>query len=223
MRKKTEAKKQSILKVATEVFREMGFQNASMNEIAARLGGSKATLYNYFPSKNEIFLEVVRNIASQQEEKVISFLEMPFPALTEDSQNKVDELFLELQHPVEDIAVTLRRFGEKFLQFICSSEMVEIRRLLIAEAGRSDIGRFYYESGPKKGMERMAEFLRRAMAEGRLREADANIAAAHFRGLLESEVEERRLYGIDETLSEDVLNRTAENAVSVFIAAYGKK
>ncbi|MBS1186863.1 MAG: rutR [Burkholderiaceae bacterium] len=223
MRKKTEAKKQAILKVATEVFREMGFQNTSMNEIAARLGGSKATLYNYFPSKSEIFLEVVRELASKQEEQVVSFLEVRFPALTEDCQHKVDELFLELQHPNEDIAVALRRFGAKLLQFICAPEMLEIRRLLIAEAGRSDIGRFYYESGPKRGMERIAEFFRRAMDEGRLREADASIAAAHFRGLLEADVQERRLYGVDETVTDEVLARTVENAVSVFLAAYGKK
>ncbi|MEA5098398.1 MAG: TetR/AcrR family transcriptional regulator, partial [Burkholderiaceae bacterium] len=198
MRKKTEAKRQAILNVATQVFREMGFQNASMNEIAARLGGSKATLYNYFTSKNEIFLAVALDVASAQENEVISLLEMPFPAITEGSQHQVEELFSELQSPAGNIEADLRRFGEKFINFACSDEMLAIRRLLIAESGRSDIGRFYYESGPQKGMERIAAYLHGAMKAGQLREADPDVAAAHLRGLLESEIHERRLLGVEE-------------------------
>ncbi|MGH6965637.1 MAG: TetR/AcrR family transcriptional regulator, partial [Phenylobacterium sp.] len=43
-----DARREAILDVAQEVFLEEGFANASMSTIAARLGGSKGTLYNYF-------------------------------------------------------------------------------------------------------------------------------------------------------------------------------
>ena len=221
MRKKTEARRQTILEVATQVFREMGFQNASMNEIATRLGGSKATLYNYFPSKEAIFLEVVRNVAKEQRQEVISFLEQPFPAITEESQTRVDEVFSELQKPVEDIGAALRRFGEKFLTFVCLPEMLAIRRLLIAEAGRTEIGRFYYETGPQKGMERMAAYLKSAMDKGQLRAADAAIAASHLRGLLESELHERHLLSVEVAASSERVSLAVDNAVRVFMAAYG--
>ena len=59
MKTKTESKRQAILKAAAEVFREVGFERASMSEIRARIGGSKATLYNYFPSKEKLFFEVM--------------------------------------------------------------------------------------------------------------------------------------------------------------------
>jgi AcrR family transcriptional regulator len=49
MKTKTEGKRLAILKAAADVFREVGFERASMSEIRARIGGSKATLYNYFP------------------------------------------------------------------------------------------------------------------------------------------------------------------------------
>ncbi len=59
MKTKTESKRQAILKAAADVFREVGFERASMSEIRARIGGSKATLYNYFPSKEKLFFEVM--------------------------------------------------------------------------------------------------------------------------------------------------------------------
>jgi AcrR family transcriptional regulator len=223
MRKKTEERRRIILDVATRTFREMGFQNTSMSEIATRLGGSKATLYNYFPSKEAILLEVMRSLADQHREKMYSLLDQPFPAITKDSQHLVEEVFSELLHPVDDISASLSRFGAKFLEFLCSPEMLAIRRMLVAESGRSEIGRFYYESGPQKGMDRIAAFLKAVMEAGQLRLADPNVAAAHLIGLLKSEVYDRYLLNVDELVSEVRINQAVENAVLVFLAAYGKK
>ena len=50
MRVKTEEKRQAILEEAAKAFQELGFERTSMSEICARVGGSKATLYNYFAS-----------------------------------------------------------------------------------------------------------------------------------------------------------------------------
>ncbi len=47
MRKKSEERRQAMIDIAGEVFNEIGFEGASMAEISARIGGSKATLYNY--------------------------------------------------------------------------------------------------------------------------------------------------------------------------------
>lgn len=59
MKKKTDARRQAILDVAAQAFQELGFERTSMSGICARVGGSKATLYNYFPSKEELFFEVI--------------------------------------------------------------------------------------------------------------------------------------------------------------------
>jgi AcrR family transcriptional regulator len=50
-----DAKRDTIIEVARQVFFEEGYAAASMSTIAARLGGSKGTLYNYFKSKEELF------------------------------------------------------------------------------------------------------------------------------------------------------------------------
>ena len=59
MRVKTDAKRQTILEAAAEVFRVQGFAGASMTAVAERAGGSKATLYRYFDSKEDVFIAVM--------------------------------------------------------------------------------------------------------------------------------------------------------------------
>ena len=59
MRTKSPARRQAILDVAAQTFRELGYERTTMCEIRARVGGSKATLYSYFASKEELFFAVI--------------------------------------------------------------------------------------------------------------------------------------------------------------------
>src|SRR3569833_1997540 len=61
-------RRELILDVAQEVFLEEGFANASMSVIAARLGGAKGTLYNYFKSKEDLFNAYVERRCLWQDE-----------------------------------------------------------------------------------------------------------------------------------------------------------
>ena len=60
--RKGRERRDKILEVASEVFRENGFEATSMSQIAALAGGSKGTLYNYFPSKASLLAAVVEKI-----------------------------------------------------------------------------------------------------------------------------------------------------------------
>ena len=164
MKKKTETKSQAIVDIAAEVFREMGFQRASMSEICRRVGGSKATIYNYFPSKELLFFEVMRQ-ANESE----------FMAIHQ-----------ALDHAAKNIAESLRHFGEGLLTFVYSPEVMAIRRLVLTNFGNSELARTCFELGPKRSMNEVSEFLRTAMAKGKLRQCDAGVATLHLRGLLES-------------------------------------
>ena len=53
MKTKTESKRQAIIQAAAEIFREVGFDRATMSDIRERIGGSKATLYRLLPLKGE--------------------------------------------------------------------------------------------------------------------------------------------------------------------------
>jgi AcrR family transcriptional regulator len=114
MRVLTEAKRNEILKIASQLFTEMGYEGTSMAEIATRVGGSRGTLYRYYPSKERLFLEVVLSTGRRHLEPV----------------------FVDLEQSTGDITMALQRYGEKFLSFICDPESLAALRMVIAEAGR---------------------------------------------------------------------------------------
>lgn len=201
MRVKTEAKREAILEAASKVFLELGFEGASMAEIAARVGGSKATLYSYFASKEELFVEVTHGAAK-------CHLEPVFSALAQAN---------------EDLRHVLQRFGERTLAFLCTDAVVQARRAVIAESGRSDIGLRFYENGPKKGMEELARFLAQQMAQERLRPADPVVAAQHLMALLDAETVTPRLLGIPSKCSKVQLKHAVARALDVFLTGYAPR
>src|SRR6476660_6078384 len=146
MKTKTESKRQAILKAAADVFREVGFERASMSEIRARIGGSKATLYNYFPSKEKLFFEVMYQAKELELGAIAAALD---PA-------------------AEDLEQELLRFGHKLLPVLYSSDAIAIRRLAIAELGHSDIGKVVFEGSTVPIEKMVADFLRKVMKRGLL-------------------------------------------------------
>jgi AcrR family transcriptional regulator len=56
----SERRRQEILQAATAEFTARGISGASMSEIADRAGIGKSTIYEYFPSKTELFSEVCK-------------------------------------------------------------------------------------------------------------------------------------------------------------------
>ncbi|MEP7007124.1 MAG: helix-turn-helix domain-containing protein [Sphingomonas bacterium] len=65
MRIRTEKKKNEIVQVASELFDALGYEGTSMSAIAARVGGSKATLYAYFESKEELLRAILDRDVNQ--------------------------------------------------------------------------------------------------------------------------------------------------------------
>ena len=62
MRLRTEVKRQEIVRIAAQLFEELGYERTSMSEISARVGGSKATLYGYFASKEDLLRAVLDHV-----------------------------------------------------------------------------------------------------------------------------------------------------------------
>jgi AcrR family transcriptional regulator len=198
MRVKTEARREAILEIALQAFQEMGYERTSMDEIAARMGGSKVTLYGYFPSKQQLFLEAAHYSGMRH----------------------LGPAYDELLPGSDDLPRVLRRFGEKFVSFICTPEAVGTYRMVVSQAGQSDIGRQFFELGPKRGEETVAAFLQAEMEAGRLKQADPSVVALHLTGLLQAEVLHRILLGANASPTRQQIKQIVERAVSVFLAAY---
>jgi AcrR family transcriptional regulator len=58
------------LDVAQEIFLEDGYSTTSMSTIARSLGGSKATLYNYFDCKEALFEAFVHRYCAEQQQAI---------------------------------------------------------------------------------------------------------------------------------------------------------
>lgn len=197
MRSKSDARRQAIIDVARGVFQEYGFDRSSMSEITARLGGSKATLYNYFPSKEELFVEVMRQSA--------------------------EALMTEVFHSLDssdDMLLGLRRFSESFLAAVSQPELISNLRNAIAESGKSTVGRLFYERGPQQGLLLLARQIQKRMQLGQLREADSLVAAQHLMALLRAESADPLLFGVRENILPDELKQMGERALAVFLRAY---
>lgn len=199
MRTKTEEKRQAILDIAATTFGELGFERTSMSEICARLGGSKATIYNYFPSKEALFLEVM------------------FQASEADFQNTM----LALAAEGEDLPAALRTFGRRFLTLLYSPEVTAVRRLLVAESERSQIGARCYEQGPQRGNALIGQFLQSAMQQGQLRAAAPELATRQLLALLEAELIERFMFQHLPLPDTAERNQCADRAIEAFLRLYG--
>src|ERR1700751_5239834 len=77
MRTRTDERRQAIVAAAWEVFRQNGFERTTMSDISERLGGSKATLYGYFQSKEQLFAAALEKEIGDRAEKSFSRLAGP--------------------------------------------------------------------------------------------------------------------------------------------------
>lgn len=193
MRVKTEDRRQAIIDAATVVFRDVGYERASMAMISARVGGSKTTLYSYFKSKEELFAAAMFGAVEEQGQELIGLLDTTDP----------------------DVARVLTRFGEAYLPFISSEGIHAILRAAVADGAR--IGPLLYEAGPKRAWGQVEAHLSRFIDAGALRPADPRFMAAHLKGLLEAGFMEPRLFGAKPIFP---VKPAAKAAVDAFLRAY---
>lgn len=69
--------RERILEAAFWLFTTLGYSSVTMDQLAARLGMSKATLYRYFPSKNTLILACVDNFTHHVEAEINAQLSNP--------------------------------------------------------------------------------------------------------------------------------------------------
>lgn len=193
MRVKTEDRRQAIIEVALQVFREVGFERASMATISQRLGGSKGTLYGYFRSKDELFETAMKTATEGLGDKIIGLLDPN----------------------ANDLRGVMERFATAYLDFIVGDDVLQITRTAIAEGWNSALGPHLFEQGPGRALTKMTAYFAALMARGVLRRGSPDKAALHFKGLVESGFMEESLYGAQ---THDAA--AIRDAVDVFLRAY---
>lgn len=189
-----------VLEGARTVFVEMGYERASVDEIARVAGVSKATLYSYFPEKRLLFSEVYRTEILRLADSAVELTDSSLPPER-----------------------ALRDAGRRMLAYLTSDFAQAMYRICVTESLRfPEIGRAFYETGPELGRERLGCYLRAACARGTLRIDDIDLAADQFFQLCQTTICDRLICGVQHSFTEAEINRTIEGAVAMFLARYGK-
>ena len=198
MRVRTEARRRAILEAARSVFAEQGFDRATMAEISGRLGGSKTTLYSYFPTKEDLF------VACVQEE------------IEADTGEMINEV-----RAIGDLREAFERFGKHYLATATGPRPIANYRMVAGMPAESGVGRRFYEEGLRRAWLRLTTFLEEQIAAGRLRAADPWVMTMHLKGMLESELIDQRLLNAGPEPDRATIARRASDAAEAFLRAYG--
>jgi TetR/AcrR family transcriptional repressor of mexJK operon len=192
-------KAESILAAARKTFLASGFGAVSMDAIAREAGASKATLYAYFASKEELFGAVV---AREGERYFRGF-----------SARELDPNAVE---------ASLREIADRFLDLVLSPDAIAVNRITIGEAARfPKLGEVFWRAGPERTRAQIETFLHRAGAAGTLAVADPRLAAEQFIALLRGDIHQRQLLRIDTVVEPAELAAAADAAVATFLKAFG--
>jgi AcrR family transcriptional regulator len=198
MRVRTEEKRREIVEVAAQLFEELGYDRTSMSLISERVGGSKATLYGYFKSKEEILYAV----------------------LDYDVTEQADQLMNEFLSG-KSLREGLILLGSAYVTRLLSPRPISNIKMVAAQPEDSTIGKLFYDNVLLPAWKRLAARFEMLMDEGVLKRADPWIAAMHWKGLCEWDMFEKRLLGAIREGDPEEIRTAAIHAADVFLQVYG--
>ncbi len=137
-----------ILEAALDVFAARGFAATKLDDVAAKAGISKGTLYLYFENKEDLFRSVVRQLLLPN----VLMAEQRIAAHT------------------GPVSALLKGLVHTFGRIIVESKLGAIPKLIVAEAGNfPDLAKFYYDEVITRGMRAMGGLIQRGVAAGEFR------------------------------------------------------
>ena len=191
----TLANRERVLRAATTAFTLDGYR-VSIDRIAQRAGVAKQTVYSHFPSKDDLFKQVVREIASR--------------------------VLVQLDAGT-DLRAGLLGFARAYRDRVLRPDGIAMFRTLAAEIPRfPSIARAIYDAGSGETARGLARYLERAMHDGRLRRDDPRFAAELLLGMLVGHDRIKRLFG-GTRFSGAAETRRATRIVDGFLRMYSNE
>ena len=153
--RRKDARPGEILAAALACFAERGYSATRLDDIAARAGVTKGTLYLYFPNKDELFKALVRTELLPNVERFEAVAAAPGSA-----------------------APLLRQVIGIWAGHIVPSPIAVLPKLMIAEAGNfPDLAKFYLDEVIHRGLRLLRAVLRRGVESGEFRPIDVDHTA----------------------------------------------
>jgi TetR/AcrR family transcriptional regulator, mexJK operon transcriptional repressor len=190
-------KRQLVLDAATALFMAQGYGAVSMDSIARAAGVSKATLYAYFSSKNQLFATIIGE-ACRQNIVVTNFL----------------------PDGGTDVQAGLIAFAGNMLRFLVEERSLAIHRVVVSESLRfPELGQAFYDNGPAVFRQAFGDWLAEQTSAGRLAVPEPPLAADQFIGLLRGGLYLRATLGLTPP-TEAEIDAAVASAVAAFVRAY---
>jgi AcrR family transcriptional regulator len=194
------SKRRQIIDGARKVFMDLGFDGASMGEIARAAGVSKGTLYVYFADKCALFEAIVEHETAVQGAAAFQF------------------------DPARTISVNLASFGEGYIALVCRPGGGSAIRTVMAIAERMpEVGRRYYERVLEGTINRLAAYLEAHVAADELAIDDCQLAASQFLLMCQASLFLPFIFQAAPPPSPERIRDVVGSAVRMFLAAYGVK
>ncbi|WP_219060666.1 TetR/AcrR family transcriptional regulator [Pseudomonas sp. UMAB-08] len=159
----TDRKREAIVQAAIAEFRANGFEVTSMDKIAALAEVSKRTVYNHFPSKEELFSEILQQLWIS-------------------SADRLDMTY----HPERPLRDQLQELLVSKMQMLADSNFLDLARVAIAATIHSPERAQNMVSRLNEREESFTAWIRAAQADGRFKAIDPSFAATQIHALLKA-------------------------------------
>jgi AcrR family transcriptional regulator len=197
-RVRTDEKRCEIIQAAAELFEKHGYDRCSMAALSERLGGSKATLYGYFPSKEELLRAVLDFQVATDADRIMR----EFPTS-------------------DDLRESLILLGTAYLNKRTSALPITNIRMVANQPAGSTMGKDFYENIIQPAFERLAGKFKALSDQGKLKRTDPKLMMLHWKGLCDWDFFERRLLGVIDGPEPKQIKVAAVAAADAFLKLYG--
>lgn len=193
--RKKDARRAELLEAATEVFFRSGFAGASVDEVIAKVGGSKRTIYSYFGNKERLFATIVEEISTRA-----------MAPLAEGNFRQ------------DDLASTLYEVGSRYIDVVMSPEALQLYRTVVGEGARfPELGKTFFAAGPGRASAKLAAVLRANSTQWGLPERECERLAEHFLGMIRDDLHLQVVLGLRTPPTPAEAEAAVRSAVSIFM------
>lgn len=198
-RKRKSPKRLAVVEAARLEFFANGFKETSMDKIAATANVSKRTVYDHFPSKDDLFQAIVDQIL----ERVGEMPRCPYCS----------------ERPVKD---QLLEIGMNFAETITDQKFMQLCKVVLSHFIQAPVWAHNTLKAHEKTRRDMIELFTAANDEGRMNIPDVALAATQFCGLIKESIFWPEVMAGQEPVKASYVKMIVETSVDIFLSHYEK-
>lgn len=197
----TEARRQEIVALVAPLFLDRGYEQVTIDDIVAHIGGSKRTLYDRFGGKAGLFEMVIKEYCAKVHRDLFAGIE---------------------QH--KDIEKQLVAIGTHFLNMILDPSILEQHRLMVS-MGRNfpSVAQMFFQAGPQSAYALIAGWIERQQKSGKIGPGNPNILSELFLDMLTGKHQLALLTSSFSSTSADDIAVTVKAAAKLFLRGAARR